>query len=152
MGSRPSGTVLDYIQFMSTQLNAHAFIVESFTDIASDMDRTRVDPKAILQYDLLADALVWSDEFPAQSKCPPVELGSIRVLLKYRTSVILQSPDERLKPYWEQALLMFPHWAGFIPERSEPSLELVEFYKSHRKTGDNTIERLNVFLRRCHKA
>jgi hypothetical protein len=134
---------------MNAQLNSHAFIVESFKDIASDMDRTRIDPQAVLQYDLLADALAWSDEYPANSRCPPAELGSIRVLLRYRTTVILQSPDERLKPYWEQALLIFPNWAGFAPDRSKPSAELVEYYESEKKVGDQSLVRLNRALRRC---
>ena len=135
-------------QFMSEQLNLHAFIVESFKDVASDMERTRINPEAVLQYDLLADALAWSDEYPANSKRPPVELSSVRVLLRYRTTIILQSPDERLKPYWEQALLMFPNWGGFTPGRSKPSADLVEYYESQRKAGGQSLVRLNKFLRR----
>jgi hypothetical protein len=134
----------------------NTFIIKSFEIIASEMERTNVNPEAIITYDLFADALAWSDEYPNNYLNNPNahfdEMSSIRVLFRYRTTILLGTPDEILRPYWDQALLLFPNWAGFNPERLKPKQELVNFYECNKTAGNKNIIRLEkYFCRLCNK-
>jgi hypothetical protein len=131
-------------------LEIHAYISESFEDIASEMDHTNVNPEAVLQFDLFADALLWSDEYPPPRKDRLGDITCVRVLLRYRTTFLLGNPDQRLKPYWDQALLMFPNWAGFTPHRMKPTEELRNFYEKQKKIGDKSIIHFEKYCRRVN--
>jgi hypothetical protein len=126
------------------------YIIESFKDIASELDRTTASSEAVLSYDLLADALVWSDEFPPPRKDRLGDITSIRVLLRYRTSILLGKPDTSLKLYWDWALKMFPNWAALCPERLKPTEEIVKFYEEHKIMGDKSIHRMEKYCRRVN--
>jgi hypothetical protein len=126
----------------------NAFITESFQLMASDMNQMHFDPGAILKYDLLADGLVWSDECPSIPRGLFDEYSCIRILLRYRTTILLGTPDENLKPYWDQALMIFPHWVGFRSERLKSTDDLISFYTSSKSEGDKCIGRWDKYMRR----
>lgn len=89
-----------------------------------------------ITYEILSSALVWSDE---TNKLLPMEVfQSLRYIVAYRTSLMLNSPREEFKPLWELGLKLFPNWVGFRPERREPTPKLLEIYRR----GD-------VSLRKC---
>lgn len=109
--------------------------LEQYGHIAAEMDAVHESPNAEIGYDVLADAIVWSDEYPSDPARPMYDFQCIKILLRYRTSLLLGEPDEAFKMYWGHARELFPHWAGFAPSRLVPSDELKAFYE-HRKKGD----------------
>jgi hypothetical protein len=89
------------------------------------------NPRATSYYELLSDALIWSDEFPdfaALRLVPGWEV--IRFVFYFRTTVILGEPDENMREYWNEALQLFPDWPGFAPERQSTALHAVFRQKS----------------------
>ena len=117
--------------------------------VAAVMDRVRELPDAQIDYELLADAIVWSDEYPSPDEVEEMyEFQCIKILLRYRTSVLLGRPDDTFQPYWDHARRLFPNWAGFTPARLVPSDELKAFYERRSKRD---LRRLEKILR-CESA
>jgi hypothetical protein len=85
--------------------------------IAPKLNRLAADPKARVSYELMSGSLVWSDELPPVEGLEPEEVWSLRPVWRYRSSVILGSPEEKHRSQWEQAQQLFPLWPGFRPER-----------------------------------
>jgi hypothetical protein len=83
-------------------------------------------PNASISYDLLAGALIWSDE--TNDKTPIKVIHALRQLRHYRTHVMLtnESPNPAV---WEHCKKLFPNWVGFRPERYTATPELLEFYR-----------------------
>ena len=78
---------------------------------------------AELFYDLMSDALVWSDEIPKPgSEIRVGDLWHLRPILRYRSSLILGVPDVPYEHGWNAARLSFPNWIGFLVERRAPEL------------------------------
>ncbi len=91
-------------------------------EIVDPMRSLTASPDAKMFYELLSDSLVWTDEIP---EVDPAHVGgrrALRFVFRYRTSLMLGRPEERYRPYWEEALALFPAWPGFKPERRAPSL------------------------------
>jgi hypothetical protein len=87
-------------------------------------------------YEIMSGALVWSDETNHET---PIEvIWALRMIVAYRTSLMLNKPREEFKPIWDRALSLFPRWVGFRPERRQPTAELLQIYRR----GD-------VSLRKC---
>ncbi len=75
----------------------------------------------------MSGGLVWTDE---TNKATPIEvIWALRFLVAYRTGLMLNKPREELKPLWEHALTLFPHWVGFRSDRREAAPDLLEIYK-----------------------
>ena len=106
-----------------------------FARVAAEMDNVQELPNAEIGYDVLADAITWSDEYPSNAAGRMYDFQCIKILLRYRTTVLLGNSDETFRMYWDHAKGLFPHWAGFAPSRFVPSDELKEFYE-HRRKGD----------------
>lgn len=87
-------------------------------------------------YEIMSGALIWSDE--TNRNLPAEVIWSLRFVVAYRTSLMLNEPREELKPMCDLGLLLFPKWVGFRPERREPSPELLQIFRR----GD-------VSLRKC---
>jgi hypothetical protein len=100
---------------------------ERLANVANELDQTRIKTDAEVGYDVLSDGIVWSDEYPPNLVGRTEEFDCVRILLRYRTSVLTGSPDEYLRPYWEFARTQFPNWAGFDAERNSPSPEMQKF-------------------------
>jgi hypothetical protein len=85
--------------------------------IAEFMQALRPSPEATLSYDQFSDALVWSDEWPAVAMVRVPECWCLRPVFRYRSSLVLGAPDITCETYWNEALRLFPQWAGFEPRR-----------------------------------
>lgn len=120
--------------------------LEKLERIANEMDQTRVQPEAAIGYDVLADALVWSDEYPHNITGRRSEFDCVKLLLRYRTTLLLGKPDDLFRPYWDLAKKRFPHWAGFCPARLAMTEELRQRYERDRKRAMRRLER---FAKAC---
>ncbi len=84
------------------------------------------DAAATIKYDILAGALVWSDETDAST--PSAVIDGLRQLRHYRTHVMLHGiePDNDV---WRHCQSLFPNWVGFLPERHTPTPALLAIYR-----------------------
>ena len=101
-----------------------ADIHQDFEDIAPLMNSiSEPEDSAQPLYDTLAGAIFWSDEFPAEPlRKPESAFQSMRFVLRYRTTLILETPHEPFEEIWLYAKNCFPNWIGFQPIRSSSSL------------------------------
>jgi hypothetical protein len=119
--------------------NRHFDPVQTLTDHAEHLNAICSPawwPKVF--YEIMSGGLIWSDETNRQT---PVEvIWALRILVAYRTSLMLNHPREELKPMWDLGLSLFPKWVGFRPERRQATPRLLQIYRR----GD-------VRLRKCLK-
>jgi hypothetical protein len=99
-------------------------------EIVAPMRELTRAPDAKMFYELLSDSLVWTDEIPEIDAARVGGLRSLRFVFRYRTGLMLGTPEERFRPFWEEALTLFPDWPGFDPARRAP--ELRSAYESFR--------------------
>jgi hypothetical protein len=92
------------------------------TEIAGLMRGLARSPEAKMFYELLSDSLVWTDEIPEFNADQVGGLRALRFVFRYRTSLMLGKPEERHRPFWDEAWRLFPDWPGFDPERRVPDL------------------------------
>jgi hypothetical protein len=122
---------------------------EHLKRIAGEMDQTRSLPGATADYDVLAGALVWSDEYPGDFGRRLAEFDCVKLLLRYRTTLLLGKADDALRPYWDYARERFPNWAGFSPARLAMTEELATLYERGRKWSVGRLEALDRLYRRA---
>jgi hypothetical protein len=74
-------------------------------------------------FECMSGGLMWTDErlWPLDAD----ELGVVRILLNYRTSLILENPRREFEAIWNSAISLAPKWPGFLPERREPRSDLL---------------------------
>lgn len=97
-------------------------------------------PDATISYDVLSDALVWSDESPELRVLRKINGWQVmRFVFHYRTQMILGLPEERnpdvdghamrilveSRYAWNEARRLFPDWPGFHEERYSSDLRRV---------------------------
>jgi hypothetical protein len=99
-------------------------------EIAHRLRELTPSPDAKMFYELLSDSLMWTDEIPEIRAEDVSGLRSLRFVFRYRTGLMLGVPEERYRPYWDEAVSLFPEWPGFDPRRREP--ELRGAYESFR--------------------
>ena len=75
-------------------------------------------------FECLSGGLIWTDERPP-FEVDAEELGSLRVLWNYRTSLLLGKPRTEFDEVWSSALMLAPQWPGFLQERREPRTGLL---------------------------
>ena len=83
-------------------------------------------------FDLLAGAVVWTDEtrqWPRRPRTPTEVSWALRHLWAYRTSLMLGRPREGLEEYWRFGLEHFPKWIGFHPKRRTTTRALLRIYR-----------------------
>ncbi|QDT10529.1 hypothetical protein [Planctomycetes bacterium K23_9] len=86
------------------------------------------DTDASVRYDMLADALVWSDETGYST--PNDVIDGLRQLRHYRTHVMLNdSEPEPDGDVWLHCRSLFPKWVGFLPARHNQTPELLTIYR-----------------------
>lgn len=78
-------------------------------------------------YEILSGALIWSDE--TNRKTPYAVHCALRPIVAYRTSLMLNKPQEEFKPIWDIGLSLFPKWVGFRPERRQATPKLLQIYR-----------------------
>ena len=121
--------------------------VAALSGIAPLMRALAQDPRATCNYDVMSGALVWSDEFPAFRDLARIKGWSIiRVVLRFRTELILGKPDEQFREFWDTAMRLFPEWPGFAPERQSP--ELREIYRENSATSDAELDEIEREMNR----
>jgi hypothetical protein len=113
-------------------------LLQSLQVIAPQMNVLRRRWLARLHYDAIADALWWSDERPKLTHLR--DHWCLRLLFRYRTSLILGEPDLNCEPAWLEATRSFPNWPGFHPSRCQPNKRLVAFYAKCRDETARQIE------------
>src|SRR5687767_11738584 len=95
------------------------------------MNRMQTSRSCEIRYHLMADALYWVDEIP--DNLDTFSENCLRIILRYRTSLIQGKPDEKWKIYWEEAVRSFPEWIGFRQDRCNPNPELLHRYENYRQ-------------------
>jgi hypothetical protein len=93
--------------------------------IAVRMQPLRAAPGASVFYELMSDALVWSDEIPDLDSGNVRDFHCLRFVFRYRTTLILNIPDPRFQIYWDEAQSLFPDWPGFDAGRQSTALRPV---------------------------
>jgi hypothetical protein len=92
-------------------------ISAGFAAILNQLPR---DSQAVVRYELMSDGLVWTDEYPRSQGLGNSEIGYLRILWRFRSSLIMGSPDDKWRTYWDEGQCLFPNWPGFDPARSDP--------------------------------
>lgn len=86
----------------------------------------RVDPSAVIQYDIVSGALIWSDE--TDEATPFSVISELRQIFAYRTYLMRENiePDNDA---WLMCVEAFPNWIGFLSERRRLTPELAAEYR-----------------------
>jgi hypothetical protein len=109
--------------------------------LATHLERLTVDPNARVAYELLSHGLIWSDESPPIGSVE-FEIGTAaRALWRFRSSLILGSPDERFRDHWEFAQQVCPNWPGLLAERRDAKWR--ELFEQGAKRLENVFEDLD---------
>jgi hypothetical protein len=103
--------------------------IDMLTNAATTIRGCRFDAQSSFRYDLMSDSVIWEDEMPNPFMGDSLAL---RLLFRYRTSVLLGNPDVQLEGYWLHGKSLFPDWPGFTSDRSTPSQEILDFLKKVR--------------------
>ena len=91
----------------------------------------QVDSEATPFYDLMSGAFIWSDE--KVHGLGVNEMGCLRAICRYRTSLIVQEVDKRFEFLWNEFKQKYPEWIGFRLERCSPNETLTAQYREIRK-------------------
>src|ERR1017187_6856383 len=75
------------------------------------------DVSAGIFFDLMIGALVWTDE--KITDLTAEEMGCLRAIFRFRTSIIANEPDERFRNLWNRLRAAYPEWIGFDPPRCQ---------------------------------
>lgn len=95
------------------------------------------DAKAVASYEMVSDAMIWSDELP---KSEPSLWWAIRPVLRHRAAVATGEHSDYLE-WWTRALELFPEWTGFRADRCVWSASVLEKYRVAREKSQAEIER-----------
>lgn len=106
----------DFATYGMDEVEANAALLNSIRE---------PDPNAMPQYDMLSDAIIWSDEKPLLS----TELhNALRQVWHFRTCCILR--DNRIdNDLIAKCVRLFPNWIGFLPERWNQTPEILAEYR-----------------------
>jgi hypothetical protein len=135
---RPSGNVLELPDGREASVNKAG--QAALARLAPLLRGQRRSPEATILYDVMSDALIWSDESPDFRVLRTINGWQIlRFVFRYRTQVILGDPEginagaegcARLilaesRVAWNEARRLFPEWPGFHTGRYSPDLRRV---------------------------
>lgn len=95
--------------------------------LAPVLNQLSADPHARVHYELMSDALIWSDELPPDQECP-----CLRGVFRYRTTLMLGKPEEKYREGWEILQRLCPRWPGFLPSRRESDASKLQHYEDSR--------------------
>ena len=125
--SRVLGDVRRYVSRLNLMVDLRIYGMNALETHASHLDSLcESDANATNGYDVLADALIWSDE---TSDATPVDvIHALRQLRHYRTHVMLGN-DTPNSDVWRYCQTLFPNWVGFFPGRRKPTPELLAEYR-----------------------
>ena len=98
------------------------------------------DKSAEITYDIMCGALIWSDEKVIDLTAG--EMGCLRALFRFRTSIITDEPDERFRELWDKLRAKYPDWIGFDPSRSQANEDLARLYHQVKTSSDKYINKI----------
>jgi hypothetical protein len=119
--------------------------------LAPLLRRQRSSADATTFYDVLSDALIWSDESPEPRVLRTINGWQVlRFVFHFRTQLILGRPEERdpdpegyasqvfveSRDAWSEARRLFPKWPGFHAQRCSPDLRGVMSPSAPRAGGN----------------
>ena len=99
---------------------------EEFCTIAKDLESLSRDPTATLHFEVMSNALVWSDEVLRNRRAR--ETWCMRPVFRYRTGLIMGLDFDEFREDWRIAKTIFPRWIGFSADRCDRSNFLEERY------------------------
>ena len=100
--------------------------------------RLTQDPAATVFYDQMSAALVWSDEALSEGLSAE-QMGCLRALFRFRTSLIDGEPDRRFENLWNTLKAKCPLWIGFDPHRCMLSEAMQTELNRKRKTETKRV-------------
>jgi hypothetical protein len=80
------------------------------------------------EYELMSGAFIWRDECPDLVALPQDQVGCLRSIWRYRTSLITGIADNRFEQMWHALKTLQPDWVGFEAKRCSYSEELAHRY------------------------
>jgi hypothetical protein len=101
---------------------------QALAKIAPKLAVLREDANARMYYELMSGALVWSDELPPVDQLESGEPNCLRGVWRYRTTLMLGEPEEKIRAGWERLLAWCPSWPGFLADRRTPDPERIKYY------------------------
>ena len=113
----------------------------SLKGLADQLKLQKMVPDAEPFLDLMSDGFVWSDE--RLHGLSVEEMGGLRAIFRFRTSLITQLADSRFENLWNELRKICPEWIGFDQSRCSPNGKLLALYlKSKKKSPLDSLERL----------
>ena len=106
-----------------TPPNTDPLLIEHATMLNS-IDTPR--PDAMVRYDIMSDALIWSDE--TTPEMPTELIWSLRRVFNYRTHLIRGTAIDDTS-VWDYYNSMFPRRVGFTSDRRTSTPELLAAYR-----------------------
>lgn len=100
-------------------------IIAGFKRISPKLNQMRLSQDAVPFYELMSGAIIWTDERPP-FETGTLELGSLRMIWNYRTSVFLGQPRMEYKELWETAFSLAPNWPGFATSRQTATPDIMD--------------------------
>lgn len=100
---------------------------EQLDSLIPALAELRLDPHAEVFYDVMSGALVWTDE-KLSIGLSAEQMGCLRALFRFRTSLIIGSPDRRFENLWNLLKSKCPQWIGFTLSRCSPTKALLNEY------------------------
>lgn len=118
-------------------------IPSDISRLTKAMSTARFDADAPYFYELMSGALVWQDEKAdfSSENWSAGEIGLLRMIWAFRSSVILGSPRQEFESVWRRLLNAAPNWPGFRAERCNPSEEAILYLKTAKRRSDRNFDR-----------
>ncbi len=97
-------------------------------------------------YELMSGALVWEDEKAGFStkRFSPVEIGILRMIWAFRSSLMLDSPRQEFESVWRRALIAAPNWPCFRTERCHPSKDVISYLETAQRRAARNLDQYEM--------
>jgi hypothetical protein len=112
-------------------------ILKQYKHMKNAMESCVPAKNAKIDYHFLADAIYWADEVP--DGLDSFSENCLRIVLRYRTTMIIGNQEEKWKPYWDAAKSEFPNWIGFNAARCCKSQKNASLYSSFRSKAMDSV-------------
>lgn len=112
-------------------------LLQELPKISDLMNKLTREETGEPKYDIMSDLLFWDDEVPDRKlRKPKKAFWALKLVMRFRTTLILGSPDNRFLELWETARSLFPQWVGFTATRCKPDTKLAETYEKLKHAAD----------------
>jgi hypothetical protein len=127
------------VNVLGSAKNRDVIKLEDFLDVLIPHPKTLKKHKnAEPFHDLVSGGFIWSDE--RLYGLSVYSMGCLRAVFRYRTSLIVQEPDERFASLWNALREKCPEWIGFHSERCSPNQTLAERYREESRIAYGELE------------